>query len=312
MNTSLLAATSSAALAVLVARAIVPPRRLLAGRLRPYAALSRSRLGAGYDLSPVAIVTRHDDRTPVSRVLGPLIGQLAETLGAAVDAADHDTLRRRLRNAGFVDTDPGQYRIRQLGHTVGGVTVGAALGVLFDSIGLAVTFMTCFGIFGATLQRSRLTAATERRVEAMRAEVYTVAQLLAVRMRTGSGPVDAVRSLCATASGPVVDELAEAVGWISSGLPGQRAYQRLADGTDEPGAARLYRLLAASAPSGGDVAGALLSLADDLRRERRQDLARRAVRRRTAMLAPLLVFITPVMILFVAAALPSMIFGATP
>lgn len=312
MNVPALAAVASAATAMMVSRALVPPRRLLAGRLRPYGAISRSRLGTGYADVSVAALTRHDDRTPIGRVVGPLIAHLAEQLGSVVDAADHDTLRRRLRNAGFVDTDPAQYRLRQLAHTVGGLSVGACMGLLFDSMALAVTFMACFGIFGATLQRSRLTAATERRTEAMRSEVYTVAQLLAVRLRTGSGPVDAVRSVCSLARGPVVAELREAVSWISSGVSGREAYERLADGTDEPGAARLYRLLAASAQSGGDIAGPLLAVADDLRRERRQDLARRAVRRRTAMLAPLLIFITPVMILFVAAALPSMIFGASP
>ncbi|MFW2380600.1 MAG: type II secretion system F family protein [Acidimicrobiales bacterium] len=309
MNSAFFAAAAAAGFASLVSRSLVTPRRLLAGRVRPYAALSRSRLGTGYADVSVATLTRHDDRTAIGRVFGPLLVQWAEQLGSLIDAADHDTLRRRLRNAGFADTDPAQYRMRQLAHTVGGIALGATIGISLRSVPLAMLFMTCLGIFGATYQRSRLTAATEKRAQRMRSEVYTVAQLLAVRLRTGSGPVDAVRSVCQLARGPVVAELSEALSWISSGTASQRAYDKLAESTDEPAAARLYRLLAASSNSGGDIAGSLLSVAEDLRIERKQDLARAAVKRRTAMLLPLLLFITPVMILFVAVPLLPMIFG---
>ncbi len=218
----------------------------------------------------------------------------------------------RLRNAGYADADPSQYRIRQLAHAVGGLTVGVVLGLVFESVGLTTLFMACFGFYGATIERSRLSSAIERRAERMRGEVYTIAQLIAVRLRTGSGPVDAVASVSGRAKGPVAAELAEAVSWISSGTPAQKAYDRLAEATDEPAAARLYRLLAASATTGGDISSSLLSVAEDLRLERKQDIARRAVKRRTAMLIPLLLFITPVMILFVAAALPSLVFGVAP
>ena len=143
----------------------------------------------------------------------------------------------------------------------------------------------------------------------MRSEVYTVTQLLAVRVRTGSGPVDAVRSVCSLARGPVIAELSEALSWISSGTSAQRAYDKLAEITPEPAAARLYRLLSASAQNGGDIAGSLLAVAEDLREERREDLTREAVRRRMAMLLPLLVLIAPVMVLFVGAALPSLVLG---
>jgi tight adherence protein C len=199
--------------------------------------------------------------------------------------------------------------MRQLAHTVGGIGVGVAIALALRSVPLALLFTICFGFYGATFQRSRLTSATERRTLRMRGEVYTIAQLLAVRLRTGSGPVDAVRSVCGLARGPVVAELTEALSWISSGTPAQRAYDKLAQATDEPAAARLYRLLAASSNSGGDIAGSLLSVAEDLRIERKQDLARAAVKRRTAMLLPLLLFITPVMILFVAVPLLPIIFG---
>lgn len=143
----------------------------------------------------------------------------------------------------------------------------------------------------------------------MRVELYTVAQLLAVYTRTGHGPVEAVREVTRRGRGPVVGELTEALGWISGGTAPRLAYERLADMTAEPAAARLYRTLAAAAHSGGDIAKALLAFGDDLRNERAEEVARSAIRRRSAMLVPLLLLVAPVMLLFVAAALPHLVFG---
>lgn len=311
MNTAVLSAALLAAIAVMTGvRVLVPPRRALAQRLRPYAALSRSRLGTGYaDVSVVAL-TVVDDRSPIARVLGPIVDRMAEILSRLIDAADANTLAVRLRHAGFDDTAPEQYRMRQLAYTVTGFGLGATFGiVMFGSVGTTLLLMACFGFPGATIQRNRVERAISQRRERMRTEAYTIAQLIAVHVRSGHGPVDAVRSVCGLGRGPVVEELREALGWMTSGTSPQRAYDKLAELTPEPAAARLYRLLSASARSGGDIAQALLAVGDDLRAERREELSRWAVKRRTAMLLPLLLFIAPVMVLFVGAALPALVMG---
>lgn len=311
MNSTVLLASMAAALAVMAGCAVVfPPRRALAGRLRPYAALSRSRLGTGYaDVSVVAL-TAIDDRSPFRRVLEPVVERLAAGLSRLLDAADGETLALRLHQAGIRDTEPEQYRMRQLGFTVGGVALGAVVGmVAFGTVGMTALLIGCFGFPGATIQRNRVERAITVRRERLRTEAYTVAQLVAVHVRSGHGPVDAVRSVCELGRGPMVAELREALSWIGGGMSPQRAYDKLAEATPEPAAGRLYRLLSASARSGGDVAGSLLAVADDLRVERREELARGAVKRRTAMLLPLLLFIAPVMVLFVGAALPSLVLG---
>ncbi len=295
---------------MLAMRLLVPPRRALAPRSRPYAALSRSRLGTGYADVSVVSLTRVDDRSVAMRVFGPLLESAADKLGVLLDTADNETLRLRLRQAGFTQTAPEQYRMRQLGYAVAGVTIGflfglTVLGSVFGTLAMAI----CLGFPAATLQRNRVERAIEDRRSKMRTEVYTVAQLVAVHVRTGHGPVDAVRQVCALGRGPVVEELREALGWIGGGTSPQRAYDKLAEATPEPAAARLYRLLATSARSGGDIASALLAVGDDLRSERREELARFAVKRRTAMLVPLLLLIAPVMVLFVGAALPSLVLG---
>lgn len=304
------AAVGAALTAMAAVRIVAPPRRALTRRLGPYAALSRARLGTGFADVSVASLTHTDDRSTVVRVLGPFLDRLAHGLSRVVDAADAEALALRLRNAGFVTLEPDQYRMRQLAYTIGGVGLGAVLGVaVFRSVSLTVLLICCFGFPGATLQRNRVERATRLRTARMRNEAYTVAQLIAVHLRSGHGPIDAVRSVCARGRGPVVDELRDALQWIGGGMSPQRAYDKLAETTPEPAAARLYRLLAASSRSGGDISGPLLAVAAELRSERREELARSAVRKRTAMLLPLLLFIAPVMALFVGAALPALVMG---
>ncbi len=290
---------------------VVPPRRALAGRLRPYAALARSRLGTGYADVSVVSLTRHDSDPASLRVFGPLIQRLAESLGSLVDVADADTLRLRLRHAGFTDTSPEQYRMRQLGYAVAGLALGATLGLaMFGSVTGTLVFTFLLGFPGTTFQRNRVQRAITERRARMRNEVFTVTQLIAVHIRTGHGPVDAIRAVCSLGRGPVVEELREALGWIAGGTSPQRAYDKLAEASPEPAASRLYRLLSTSARSGGDIAEALLAVGNDLRSQRREEIARSAVKRRTAMLVPLLILIAPIMVLFVGAALPSFVLGA--
>ncbi len=304
----LAAMCAAVATATAVGLVVRPPRRV-AVRVRPYAQLSRSRLGTGLaDASVLASYGRPGGA--VGAVFGPIGRRLAEVLGRMVDVGDRSSVEMRLRQAGFVDTSAEQYRMRQLTWTVGGLAVGTALGIVLGVSAATVLVMAALsGYFGATRWRARVDGVIRTRREAMRTELYTVAQLLAVYSRTGHGPVEAVREVAGRGLGPVAAELRDALAWIGGGTVPQAAYERLAESTPEPLAARLYRLLGSAATSGGDVAHALLALSDDVRGERREEVARSAIRRRSAMLVPLLVLIAPTMLLFVAAALPHVIFG---
>ncbi|MDQ3569792.1 MAG: type II secretion system F family protein [Actinomycetota bacterium] len=306
---SVLAALSAAVAVATAVWLVLPPPRRLAVRITPYAQLSRSRLGAGYADTAV-LVPPSAPSGVVADVVGPIGRRLSEGLGRLLDVGDRSGVELRLRQGGFRDTSPEQYRMRQLGWTVGGLTLGAALGLLSGVSAATVLVMAALaGYFGATRWRGRVDRAIGERREAMRSELYTVAQLLAVYIRTGHGPVEAVREVASRGLGPVAAELREAVSWITGGTVPHQAYERLAESTAEPLAARLYRLLGSATTSGGDIAHALLALSDDVRSERRDAVARSAIRRRNAMLLPLLVLIAPTMLLFIAAALPHVIFG---
>jgi hypothetical protein len=87
------------------------------------------------------------------------------------------------------------------------------------------------------------------------------------------------------------------------------AFRRAAELTPEPSAARTYQLLAAGVERGVDLGSGLLSLSSDIRDARREQMHKDAVKRRAAMLLPTIAILAPIMLLFIAAPLPSIVLG---
>ena len=143
----------------------------------------------------------------------------------------------------------------------------------------------------------------------MRIEIYTINQLLAMRVRAGGGVVSAVQAVTNRGRGEVVAELSDALRLHRAGWSASDAFRRMAELTPEPSCSRTYRLLAAAEERGADLAGALLDLAEDVRESRRESIRRSATKRRAAMLVPTIAILAPVLILFVAAPLPYLITG---
>ncbi|HET8738453.1 MAG TPA: type II secretion system F family protein, partial [Acidimicrobiia bacterium] len=148
-----------------------------------------------------------------------------------------------------------------------------------------------------------------RRRETMKIEIYTVNQLLAMRVRAGGGIIQAVQATVGRGHGEVITELGEALRLHRSGWSAADAFRRIAELTPEPFCSRSYRLLASAEERGADLAGALLSLSEDVRETRRESIKRSATKRRAAMLVPTIAILAPVLILFVAAPLPYLITG---
>jgi tight adherence protein C len=164
-------------------------------------------------------------------------------------------------------------------------------------------------IVGATRWRGRLDRGSALRRERLRVELYTVNQLLAMHIKTGGGPIQATQRIVARGSGVVVEELAEVLRMIAGGTSPREAFARAAALTAEPQAARTYELLAAGTERGVDVAAALLAFSEDIRDDRREDLKKAATRRRAAMLVPIIALLAPVMLLFILAPIPRIVFG---
>jgi tight adherence protein C len=285
-----------------VAAVVLPPTRRLAPRVRPYTVVSRTRFGRGADPSDLATTTA----TPsvATRVLAPPLLALVHRMGRLLERRSDVALARSLSHAGFVDVTPDEYRTRVALQVLAFGVGGAGLGALVFHGPIAVLGLgACGVVFAASRQRGRVERAIVDRREHIRLELYTVNQLLAMHVRTGAGPVQATQRIVDRGRGVVVDELRAVLGAVRSGIGEPEAFRRAAELTPEPAAARTYKLFAAGAERGVD-------LADDLRDARREEIRQSATKRRAAMLVPTIAVLAPVMLLFIAAPLPSIVFGS--
>jgi len=300
---AVLAASLTALAAGLILRLVVPPPRRLRTRVGPY-------------LSPtLAAMGRNRNTGPIRSVFGPIISDIADWVGTRLDRAGSEVTLLKLRQAGWYKGVPEDrmvtaYRLAQLRSLTLGVLGALILGQALDlSMTLRLVLLSLGLLVGATRTKGRLEKAIDARRERMKIEVYTVNQLLALRVRAGGGVIQAVKATVDRGHGEVVSELAEALRLHRSGWRGPDAFRRIAELTPEPFCSRTYRLLAAAEERGADLAGALLSLSEDVRETRRESIKRTATKRRAAMLVPTIAILAPVLILFVAAPLPYLITG---
>ncbi len=310
----LAALTSAIAVAGLVAL-LAPPTRRLAPRVRPY--LPDADVALGQAIDPTALIGGAAGPLGVlRRLLGPPLVALLGAVTRRVGSSGEEELLRRLHNAGHLTEVPEpmrvhQFRLEQVLHGLGGLIAGMAAGSLVRGVGLTALGLGLLGaVAGASRPRARLDRAIERRRDRIRIELYTVNQLLAMHIRVGGGVSQALRRVVDRGRGAVVEELAGVLRLHHSGVPVHEALTRAARRCAEPHLARTLRLLANGSRYGADLADALLEHADDVRVSRRDALKRAATRRRAAMLVPIIGVLAPVMLLFIAAPIPSLIFGA--
>jgi tight adherence protein C len=306
----LFAGACAALLCAGVAGLIVKPTPRLAGRVRPYTIVARANLGRSADVLGVAEPTATTHGGTVSRLFLPPLRAFAARIGRLVETRSDEHLRLKLRQAGFHDLTTEEYRIRALGQAALFTAAGSAIGIAVRSPLLTLLLAVCGLVYGSTRWKGRIDRAITDRRERIRLELYTVNQLLAIHLRTGAGPVQATQRIVDRGTGAMIEELDTVLTLVRSGVSEPEAFRRLAELTPEPSAARTYKLFAAGAERGVDLAGALRALSEDLRDARREDLRRMATKRRAAMLVPTIAILAPIMLLFISAPLPSVIFGS--
>jgi tight adherence protein C len=290
------------------AAVLVPPTKRLSRRVRPYVIPSRSALG--HHDHPADVLVTSLSGGALTRLFGPPMLALVARVTRSFEKRGDDQLGRLLRQAGEIDRTPDEYRVRQLAEALGiGGLSGAAVALLVH-VPVAVLLAAIAGfVIGLTRSRRRLEREVTTRAARIRLELYTVNHLLAMHVRTGAGPMQAVQRLVGRGRGVVVGEIADALTWIRSGMGEASAFRRAAELTPEPSAARTYQLLAAGVERGVDLAAGLLALSEDIRDARREELHKESVRRRAAMLMPTIGILAPIMLLFIAAPLPSIVLG---
>ena len=297
----LLAAASSALAVGLAVRVVVPPPRRLRSRLQPYLSPSLSR-GPGAE-----------SKNPVALVFGPIIRDVADWLGRLIERGGDEVTVLKIRQAGWFRGSSelelmSAYRVKQLTSVAVAALLAVGVGyVISASVPVRIALLLLGLVFGASRTKGRLNRAIGQRRERMKIEIYTVNQLLAMRVRAGGGVVQAVRAMVQRGTGEVITELADALRLHRAGWSGPDAFRRIAELTPEPFCSRTYRLLATAEERGADLAASLLALSEDVRETRRESIKRTATKRRAAMLVPTIAILAPVLILFVAAPLPYLI-----
>jgi len=291
---------------------VLQPYRRLAPRLRPYAAVSRSRLTRSFDVRGQA--GAWSTETTVQRLFGPILDGFINWFSQLIGAGNDEELALRLRHGGLYPNLPPEakvreYRLRSFGQSF--LAMGAA--GLFGFLAGGTRTMVLFGIlgmfFGITITRSRLNSAISKRKERLRGELYTFNQLIAMRTRVGGGVIEAIRHATDRGNGVFVEELDEVLRLHATGMPITDALRRAALLSADAEAQRTYNVLATAQDRGADLGDALLDLSQDLRAQRRDEVKRQAARRRLALVIPIVIVLAPILLIFIGAPLPSIIFG---
>lgn len=294
--------------------AIAPPRRRLGPRLDDYTVVARAKLGAG----PGAASLARRPPVPMSgalvAVLRPMADAVTRRLGTLARTNDDEALALQLRHAG-IDLTPRAFRKQQLMLATVGAFGGLSLGALLGAgIGASPTPLALAlggaGLVGGAVWRSAEMARRIRDRQARtRAELFSICQILAICARATPSLLAITEHVARRSHGVVAGELREILRWIAAGTPTEAAFAEAARLAAEPAAARLYRVMATAAESGGDIADALMAQSEDIRDAQREEIKRSATKRRGAMVAPMVLVLAPIMLLFVVAAFPRIVLG---
>jgi tight adherence protein C len=209
--------------------------------------------------------------------------------------------------------EPDRYRNQQLLLALAATAVfGVAGGLLGAAAGqppalLAIVTGACGFALGTVWRTAELGRRIKARQERMRAELFTLSQVIAIYARANPNVMQITEQVVSRTRGELGREMADILRAIEAGEQPEVAFQNAAGLTPEPTAARLYRVLATAASSGGDIADGLLALAVDIRDAQREEAKQSAVRRQATILAPLIILLAPIILILVAAPVPRFI-----
>lgn len=284
------------------------PLPKVAKRLAPYNNVVMVRLNAG-----ASRIAKNENNSLVSLPVAleffkPMYEWFLNLVAKLSFLGDEKQANLRLRQAGF-DGDLAKYRFVLAKRSLTGIGVGLLLGAGLGN-GIALIFFPClFGFTALTKSRGNIDKKIEQRCTKIRFELYTIDQLLALHIRTGAGVIQALQSIALRTRGIVSNDLNEILSRVRTGVSIDESLYIAAKSTPEPHANRTYKLLAAASHRGVDLTGGLLDLAKDLRRTLREDIKTTSAKRRAAMLIPTIGILAPIMLLFVAAPIPSIVLG---
>jgi tight adherence protein C len=280
-----------------LAVAYSPPMRTprLDDRLAPYlrdAPRPSRLLAASETLTPFPTLERI-----LSPVLRDAIRFLDRWLGGVT------SLRRRLVQAGRGMTVE-EFRAEQVVWGALGLLAGLAFSALALLSGggpppLALLVLSLgLGLFGVLARDRWLTREVAQREQRMVVEFPTIAELLALAVTAGEGPVGALERVTRISTGELAAELRTALSDARSGASLVAALEGIAARTSLPPLARFVDGVAIAVERGTPLAEVLRAQAVDVREAGRRALLESGGKKEIAMLVPVVFLVLPVTIVF--------------
>jgi tight adherence protein C len=193
-------------------------------------------------------------------------------------------------------------RVEQLAYaTVGLVAGGVAGAVLTVATGRspAVLLLGVAGALAGALSRDvALTRRVRQRQAVLLAEFPVVAELLALAVTAGEGPVGALDRVCRLTGGALGTELGATLARVRAGVPLAAALEELRDRAGVPVLARFVDGVLVALERGTPLADVLRGQAGDVREAGRRSLLEAGGRKEIGMLVPVVFAILPTTVLF--------------
>jgi len=239
-------------------------------------------------------------RSEISALSGPWLRSAADTLERVLGGAA--SVRRRLERANL-QMSVHDFRIEQViwGLVAFAVSAVVSLMVALGSPGrtgpLLVLCLVAF-LFGVLLRENRLTAQVVARERRILVEFPTIAELMALSVAAGEGPVSALDRVVARSHGELAAELSRVLAEIRTGTPVTRALDQMASRSGQPVVARFAEGMAVAVERGTPLAEVLHAQAADVREAGRRQLIESGARKEIFMMVPVVFLVLPVTVLF--------------
>src|SRR5919112_4980909 len=210
--------------------------------------------------------------------------RLEEWLGGSA------SVRRRIERAGL-DLTVAEVRVQQ---ATWGLVAFAAMSAVSIVIALRsparagpLAVLCCLAfVLGVLLRDNRLTAQVTGHERRVLEELPAVAELLALSVAAGEGPVAALDRVVRRTSGALAADLARVLAEVRGGAPVATAFDRYAARTGLPVVARFADGISVAVERGTPLADVLHAQAADVREARRRDLIENGARREVLMMVP--------------------------
>ncbi len=234
-------------------------------------------------------------------LLRPVLGDAVRILDRFIGG--RTSVKRRLDALGS-GLGVEDFRVEQVIWGALGLGSGAVLGILFAGLTASVSPLSLllFGVGGLTAgvvgRDWWLTQQVSRREATMLAEFPVVAELLALAVTAGEGPVGAIDRVCRLTGGELGRELSATLASARSGLSLVDALQALSDRTSLAVLSRFVDGIVVATERGTPLADVLRAQAADVREAGKRRLLEAGGRKEIAMMVPVVFLVLPVTVLF--------------